>query len=279
MRLRELSPALGCEVSDFDAAAPPRPSELALLRRALSDHHLLFFRAPGLGDREHVRLASHFGPVYDEFGDGRGWHFVSNARRNAIIRTGPLLFHSDLAFTPVPTPGLSLYGIEVPEDGAPTRFANAARALDALPAELRLRLGGLHGLHLYNLTTQAGGVRYRDAEVPAREPRAKHPVLLHNPRSGRDVLYVSEMQTDRIVELDPAESEAILAQLFAELYAPENIYEHCWRPGDLLIWDNLALQHARRAPENPRTLRRVTLARVGVPEQVPWFRSEDRAGA
>jgi taurine dioxygenase len=279
VELRELSPALGCEVADFDATAPPAPDELAELRHAFDERHLLCFRAPGLGDREHVQLARHFGPIYDEFGDGRGWHFVSNARRDAIIRTGPLLFHSDLAFTPEPTPGLSLFGVEVPEDGAPTRFANAARALSALPPELRTRIRGLHALHLYDLTTQAGGARYRDASVPAREPRAIHPVVLRIPRSGREALYVSEMQTDRIVELASDDSEAVLAELFAALYAPHNLYEHRWRAGDLLIWDNLALQHARHAPDRPRTLRRVTLARVGVPEQVPWFGSHPHTTA
>jgi taurine dioxygenase len=79
------------------------------------------------------------------------------------------------------------------------------------------------------------------------------------------------MQTDRIAELDPVESEALIEQLFAALYAPDNVYEHRWRPGDLLIWDNLALQHGRDAPERPRTLRRVTLAHKGVPDQVAGF--------
>jgi taurine dioxygenase len=271
MQLRELPGPIGVEIGGFDPGAPLGEREREQLRGAFEARHLLLVRAPDLGDLEHVRLAGCLGPVYDEYGDGRGYHFVSNVRSDAIIGHGPLLFHSDLAFTPEPTLGLSLYAVEVPDDGAPTRFANAVRALERLSPATRARIEGLHALHLYDLTTQRGGVRYRDAELPAREPRAVHPVVLRDPRHGRPILYVSEMQTDRIAELDPDQSEALLAELRAALYAPDNVYEHRWRRGDLLIWDNLALQHGRNAPDLPRTLRRVTLAHKGVPDQVAWF--------
>jgi alpha-ketoglutarate-dependent taurine dioxygenase len=277
MEIRELSPALGVLVSGLDPAAPIDPRDLEALRHAFRERHLLLVRAPELGDLEHVRFARLFGPVYDEYGDTLGYHFVSNVKSGAIIGHGPLLFHSDLAFTPEPTLGLSLYAVEVPDDGAPTRFANAVRALERLPAAVRAKLSGLHALHLYDLTHQYGDVRYREADLPAREPRAVHPVLLRDPRDGREILYVSQMQTDRILELAPDEGEALLQELFSALYAPDNVYEHRWRPGDLLIWDNLALQHGRNAPDLPRTLRRVTLAHKGTPDQVPWFPSPHRA--
>lgn len=277
MEIRELSPALGAVVSGLDLSAPIPARDAETLRALFRERHLLLVRAPGLGDLDHVRFAGLFGPVYDEYGDTLGFHFVSNVKRGAIIGHGPLLFHSDLAFTPEPTPGLSLYAVEVPEDGAPTRFANAVRALGRLPAAARAKLAGLSALHLYDLTNQYGGVRFRDADLPEREPRSVHPVLLRDPRDGREILYVSEMQTDRILELEPDEGEALLQQCFAALYAPDNVYEHRWRAGDLLVWDNLALQHGRNAPDLPRTLRRVTLARKGVPDQVSWFPSPHNA--
>jgi taurine dioxygenase len=273
MFIQEIPGPIGVDVMDFDPAAPLGAEDLARLREAFDQRHLLRIRAPGLGDLDHVRLAGCFGPIYDEYGNGKGFHFLSNVRPDAIIGHGPLLFHSDLAFTAEPTLGLSLYAIDVPADGAPTRFANAVRALESLPVEVRARLDALHAYHLFDLTTQAGGARYREATLPAREPRAVHPVVLRHPRSGRPILYVSEMQTDRIAELAPDDGEALLQQLFAALYAPGNLYEHRWRAGDLLIWDNLALQHGRNAPDLPRTLRRVTLARRGLPEMIPGFRT------
>ena len=63
--------------------------------------------------------------------------------------------------------------------------------------------------------------------------------------------------TDRIVGVPRAESDALLAEIYAHLYADEAVYEHRWLPGDLVIWDNLSVQHARPEPnDQPRTLRR-----------------------
>jgi taurine dioxygenase len=83
-----------------------------------------------------------------------------------------------------------------------------------------------------------------------------------HPVTGAAILYTSAMQTDSIVGLPEHESEDLLARCWDILYAPDNVYEHAWQIGDLLVWDNLALQHARDAVTGPRTLRRVPVGTV-----------------
>ncbi len=65
--------------------------------------------------------------------------------------------------------------------------------------------------------------------------------------------------------MDRFESEALLQQLFERAEDPEIIYEHVWKVGDLVMWDNLACLHARTDwPQNERrTLRRCTV--IGEP--------------
>jgi len=267
-----LGGALGVEVRGLDLSAPIESGDRERLVQAYDDYHLLYLRCPELSGDAQLEFAGIFGPLFDER-PGEFLQYVSNVRKDRIIDEGALLFHSDLAFTPKPTLGLSLFALEVPAAGARTSFANAVRAWSRLPEALQTRLADLHARHLFDLTTQRGDVPYRDADLPAREPRAQHPVCLREPRSGQGILYVSQMQTDRILELSGEESDEVLASLFAELYAPHNVYEHHWAVGDLLVWNNLALQHAR--PEMPeveaRTLRRVTLADAGVASQVEGF--------
>ena len=54
-----------------------------------------------------------------------------------------------------------------------------------------------------------------------------------------------------------AESHALLEALSGHPYEPEHVYAHEWKPGDLVMWDNLTVQHARPEPRPaPRTLRR-----------------------
>ena len=277
LEFNPLGGALGVEVSGLDLSRPIEPEDRERLLRAYDDHLLLSLRCPGLSGDAQLRFAEIFGPLFDER-PGEFLQYVSNVRDDRIIDEGALLYHSDLAFTPIPVLGLSLFALEIPESGAQTSFANAVRAWGRLPKALRERLSRLHARHLFDLTTQRGDVPYREAELPAAEPRAEHPVCMRDPRSGREILYVSRMQTDRIVELPPAESADLLARVFVELYAPDNVYEHQWEEGDLLVWNNRALQHAR--PEMPegeaRTLRRVTLATAGVASQVEGFRYPKR---
>jgi len=47
------------------------------------------------------------------------------------------------------------------------------------------------------------------------------------------------------------ESEALLERLCEATERPEHIYEHQWRVGDVLIWDNRAVLHARTDFDGP----------------------------
>jgi taurine dioxygenase len=98
-----------------------------------------------------------------------------------------------------------------------------------------------------------------------REFVGRHPV------TGEPLLQVNEMHTDRVIGLDPDSSESLLAEVYAYLYGPHNVYEHAWKVGDLIIWDNIAVHHGRPPlPERgERTLQRVTLGTKTAYELVP----------
>src|SRR5262249_53659990 len=99
----------------------------------------------------------------------------------------------------------------------------------------------------------------------------ERPFVGAHPRTHVPVLNANLMHTDRVVGLAPDESEALLDDVFAVLYGADNVYEHRWEVGDLVMWDNIALQHGR--PEFPldetRTLQRVALGDKTPEEMVP----------
>jgi taurine dioxygenase len=259
MDANPLLPALGVEVTDLDIEAPLSAADVEQLRRLFDERHLLLFRHPGLSVVAQVALASCFGPVVDEQRRGLGYGYVSNVVPGASVPEGALLFHSDMAFTPTPYIGLGLYAVEVPGDGAPTLFADAVSAAGSLPPAVHRRIEGRAALNLFDFTVIADH-RMRADEVVPGSPRWEHPVVGPHPRTGVPVLFVNEMHTDSVVGLAPDESEEVLSEIFATLYAPDNVYEHGWTGGDLVIWDNVAVHHGRRAPGAPRTLRRVVIA-------------------
>jgi taurine dioxygenase len=48
-----------------------------------------------------------------------------------------------------------------------------------------------------------------------------------------------------IVDMAQDENEPLLNALFDHSEKPEFVYEHVWRKGDLLVWDNRCSMHAR----------------------------------
>jgi taurine dioxygenase len=174
------------------------------------------------------------------------------------LMSGELAFHSDLTYTRLPPEVLSLHALELPTTGGATRFANAALALRTLPDNLRTVIAGRLARHVYSFAEDYAGPRTPEAYA-GRHFAADQPMVRRNPRTGRDVLFVADHSTQQVVGMEPAESARLLTTLFAHLYAPEHVYVHDWQPDDLVLWENLELQHSRADFDSRqrRILRRV----------------------
>lgn len=272
MRFRPLHPDLGAEVLDFDVQRGGSPQEIEELRRAYDRYSLLLFRGGGRVSHErHVEIASWFGPPSPVDNSGNG-DFVSVLQNEEASGSMQLPFHSDLTYTDVPIKAICLQAIEVPEGGTSTTFVSGRAAWAKLPAPLQQELADKTLHHLYISRMPEYG--WPDFE-------ADHPVRLTHPRTGEPILFVTEHHAERILELDEKCSRDVLDELFTYLYAPEARYEHWWQLDDLLMWDNLAIQHARTKESKPsegkRALQRVALAEVGLPELIEQAKAQQKA--
>jgi taurine dioxygenase len=245
---------------DLDLRQPLTDAQQDELRRLYTTHLLIMVRDQHLSIDDQVRVLGHLGPLLLS-GDSSG-----QIRHDNGLHTSALAFHTDLAFCREPLHGISLHALEVGETS--TRFADARGAYGRLDPRLRERIAECEALNVFSVKLDA---RNRDADVDPSLPRAIHPVVWHHAVTGEPFVYVCENQTDSIVGLPPDESEEVIAALFAALYDPDQILEHHWRPGDIVIWDNLAVQHGRRdiAQHGPRVLQRVALGTRGMWEQSP----------
>lgn len=264
MRIRRLHPDFGAEVLDFDPQAGGSAAEIATLRAAFDEHQLLLLRGDrAIAPERQVEISGWFGPPIANSPDGTLWTVLHNDEAAGSLR---LPFHSDLSYTDDPILGLSLHALEVPGGGTATAFVSGVHAWRSLPAARRALLADKTLRHRL-----ASSLTYGDWP----EFLADHPVRLVHPRTGAEVLYVTEHHAQRIHELDEAESGRVLAELYAHLYAPERVYVHRWTPFDLVVWDNLAVQHARPETAEPsrgaRAMQRVALA------ETPYFTLVERA--
>ena len=175
--------------------------------------------------------------AYDRPGeaDRNDNYVVSNKEPGGYAPYGRLQFHSDMMWAPEPFQVLSLYGLEVELPSVPTAFVSTTAAWDTLPADLRARV---EELHVVNVTGQQRRGADDDEDlldsIREHEQSITTPVGHRHPRTGRTLLYVSQMNTREIVELPHDESEELIEALFAHLYDPAHVMEHDWRQGDLV---------------------------------------------
>lgn len=236
IKWRRLEP-FGVEVM-VDGSTAFTADEEAKLRQLYKTHHLLLLRDQKLDRPAQIALVSLFGDVIRNDPSG----FISNVRKD-VVGENELVWHSDLIYTPEPHLGLSLYAVTADPGVSPTRFVDAEAVLDRLPAELRARIDTLEALHVSGGT--GGSARNIGDTLDADWPKWVRPLVDVNAQTGRPFLAATLSQTSHVIGIPQAESDALLDALFAILYDPAAIAEHHWRTGDILIWDNLALQHSR----------------------------------
>lgn len=234
------------------------------VQRQFLEDGLLVVEGLDLTMEQQQEFCRTFGPIpaspYENF-------YVSNRRADGFLGTKELQWHNDVPYLPSPYLVAALHAVDVDQDATSTKFVSGVRAYDSLPERLKGRLNGLNALQVRQRRSER---RNRLSDLEPGDLCTVHPVIGHQQGTGRPYLFVNENMTACVIGMSEQESDSLLAELFAYLYAEEAVYEHRWRPGDLVVWDNLALQHARGAVgKGARTLQRVTCTRFTYTEQYP----------
>ena len=154
---------------------------------------------------------------------------------------------------------ISLYAVELPETPTPTLFFNNVRAATRLDPALHEQAARATA----TFTARFQGPESWPGDVHPLTPRWARTPLFPDPISGKPALIVDEMFCGQV--RDVPDEAAFRSQVAEVLYGPDNLYEHHWRLNDLVVWNNIATQHARRAftGAGARTLRRVVAAPPG----------------
>ncbi|MEX0923666.1 MAG: TauD/TfdA family dioxygenase [Rhodovibrionaceae bacterium] len=267
IKTRKLSEHVGAEIIGIDLRDPVSEEVFEQILQAWYDNCVILLRGQDLSEDQQWEFGTRFGPLSGghisalEAGR-RGVVYISNVREGGklkgILPDGEMQFHSDQCYHEQPSQGTMLHAITIPKSGGNTMFANCYKAYETLPEDLRNRVDGLKALNVYdynlNPTQRATG-------ESSAAPSYVHPVVRTHSVTGRKALYVNRLMTARIEGLPAAESEQLLSMLFDHIEQREFIYEHIWKVGDVLLWDNRCVLHARTDfdPSETRLLRRITL--------------------
>ncbi len=236
-------------------------ADLAAVTRAWLQYSVLVIRDQELSDGDLIAFSRRFGdldwaPIQEtgrRFVDGcPEIYIVSNVIVNGVpigsLGSGEAVWHTDMSYLDVPPKASVLYAIEVPPVGGETSFCNMYGVYDALPPALRARIEHLRIKH--DGTYNSGGY-VRQGVTPTDDPRsspgAVHPLVCTHPETGRRMLYLGRRRNAYLLGLDLGESEALLDEIWTFVDQRELAFEHRWRAGDLVLWDNRCTMHRRDA--------------------------------
>jgi taurine dioxygenase len=263
--------ALGAEVRGVDLRHLDETA-FKLLMQAWHQYSVVLLRGQSLSDQELIAFSRRLGdldwaPVQEtgrRFVEGLPEiYIVSNVKVNGeaigSLGDGEAVWHTDMSYLDMPPKASMLYSLEVPPTGGNTSFCSMYAIYEALPAGLKDRITGLTIKH--DGTFNSGGyVRQgvTPTDDPITSPGAVHPLVCTHPDTSRRMLYLGRRRNAYLVGLELKVSEALLDELWSFVDRPEFAWEHVWRVGDLVLWDNRCTMHRRDAfdPSSRRIMHR-----------------------
>ena len=273
MKVTPLSKALGAEITDLDLRKPLDDATVKAIRDVFDQHIFVVFREQELSEDDQLRAAGYFGKVHIRrrpvtTRDPGGafdtpfmlvTNIVENGKSIGVFGDGEMWFHHDTSYYPEPHRATLLYSMKLPSWGGNTCFSNMYKAYENIPQPLRDKLEGKKVLQVHDYKRRE---RLDIDKIDLNAVRHhEQPIFITHPATGRKALYISRLMSARILGLARDESETVLEKLFDISEDPAIVYEHEWKLGDLVIWDNWCSIHARKdfPREEPRLMRRLTI--------------------
>jgi taurine dioxygenase len=267
--LDPLGPGFGAVVRGVDLAAAS-DATVAAVRRALTDHKVLFFRDQELDPDSQIALGNRLGrltsshPVVPGLDEAHAEIYALDSADNGFAD----VWHTDVTFVRRPPLGSILRAVTLPPSGGDTNWADLELAYASLSPPVRELADQLTAVHdgtrefgYYLAQRRQGEGNLWEGERYRRLEPVEHPVVRVHPETGRRSLFVNPGFTSHLLGVSDAESRHLLDLFYAHITKPEHIVRHRWRLGDVAMWDNRSTVHYanRDYGDQRRVMHRVTL--------------------
>ncbi len=280
MQIKRLPGPFGAAVEELDLALELDAATTKTLIDALFEHHILLLEDQKLTEAEYARFGRLWGdPLMFFVPKHRHESFPEIIRiRNSPAtppesRDGAMHWHSDSSYEDVPASVTMLYGVESPDTGNDTLFADLAAAYDALPQATKDAIEPLHVLQdpSGGKVNLPGEVRGSGTTEPL--PVVSHPLVMRHPITGRKALFGISGTACGIVGWDDARAIELLLELKRHALQAQFRQRARVSKDTVLLWDNFAVIHsATRTEYSDEPSRRRLLHRISTKGLPPIYR-------
>ena len=231
----------------------------AAARAAFEQHSVLLFRGQQIGGEGQLAFSRRFGPPETtKVGSlGTGTNFVilttigddgkvvPEDHRYALRNKANQLWHTDSSFKAVPALTSVLSARTIPDNGGETEFTSTRLAFERLDPALQKKLESSFAWHHYGHSRAKVAPGLATTEELDALPAQCWRMVWRNPVNGRGAVYIAS-HTYAIEGMEKSEGLKLIDELTAAATAPGTTYEHKWKAGDVIMWDNRATMHRGR---------------------------------
>jgi alpha-ketoglutarate-dependent 2,4-dichlorophenoxyacetate dioxygenase len=272
-----LHPDFGVAIANVDLSKSLDDGRFADIELAVEQHSVVLIRGQRLDDDSQLEFSRRFGEL--EYGhvaygrDGRIEYIgrignidaqgrqMPSKHAHVVFSTGNEMWHSDSSFRKVPARFSISYAYEVTPEGGELEFVSTRAAYSRLPQELKESIADLVVIHDYVYSRGKVGKDVVSPSLAASLPPVPQKLVRTNHVAGAKNYYVGS-HARSIEGWKDEDARALLDDLIDRATRPEHRYQHRWRVGDLLIWDNRCVLHRGRRYDADRYRRRMHQTRV-----------------
>jgi taurine dioxygenase len=255
MKITKIKEHIGAEITGIDLTRPVDEATRQRLHDALVDHVVIVIRGQKFTAAEFQEAGSLFGELMEDQNRlylAPGVPMVSTlSNRHKDSKGNPAkigknaTWHADHTNQEFPPKFTSLYPVELPDSGGGTSVCNSRAAYAALPDDLRRRIDGMETANTLISSARFGIANpdiLREQQDSEGGPMI-HPLVQTHPERGTKAIWFHKSKTERILGMEPDETQEFLDELLEATLQPEFVYVHEWTLGDMLILDNRSSLH------------------------------------
>jgi taurine dioxygenase len=255
LKITKIKEHIGAEVTGVDLSRPVDEATRQRLYDAAVDNVALVIRDQKLTAAQYQAAAELFGDLMEDQNrlylvDGLPLVSVlDNRQKNS--KGGPAkvgtnaTWHTDHTNQERPPKFTMLYPVALPDRGGGTGLCNMRAAYEALPQAWKDRITDMK-----TENTLISSARFKisnpdvlKAQQEAKVPPTIQPLVRTHPDRGSKAIWFHKSKTERIVGMEPEETQDFLEKLLEVAIKPEFTYVHEYKLGDMLIIDNRSAMH------------------------------------
>lgn len=267
---------IGATVRNINLANGLSSGEILQIQDLLNRYRVVVFSDQILTDNQLEEFAFKFGPQFVP--DNKSPVLGSKESAGSIVIVGnqareytnsylghqEVLPHSDHQWLRCPSSASLLYALDIEQYSAPTIWTDMVKAYCLLDSETCKMIQDFK-LITYNPFYRPFGsvsAKYIDSriETPPGET-FPHPLVRTHPLTREKILYLNIAYELEFAGIPYDTGAKLFSKLYDHIVNSNYRYEHHWKNGDLVFWDNRTTIHYRPAFDSNvrRVLKRVTI--------------------